>query len=268
MEQNEQARLSALSNASMLSAIGVTLMYGLSLLLALLSPASVAVGVVSPIGLILWLVGIYNTSSAFKGFNAAVAASFERLFKAQLVIVIIAVVAYWVLIILIPLILIPQILGYNGAKASIVIIKLLTIALFVCSIMYMAKSNKECRTLKGLGLKSMGTASIAFTIQLVILAVSALIAVIALFRTGDFLSFLIGDGLGGAVVLTILMGLAALVAAVFMIIGWWSVRNELPLLSADEKIIQTSECLLYRRHIHPWRRRCVTASTAAMCVLT
>lgn len=228
MEQNEQARLSALSNASMLSAIGVTLMYGLSLLLALLAPASVAVGVVSLIGLILWLVGIYNTSSAFKGFNAAVAASFERLFKAQLVIVI-AVVAYWVLIILI-----PQILGYKGAKASIVIIKL-TIALFVCSIMYMAKSNKECRTLKGLGLKSMGTASIAFTIQLVILAVSALIAVIALFRTGDFLSFLIGDGLGGAVVLTILMGLAALVAAVFMIIGWWSVRNELPLLSADEK---------------------------------
>ena len=227
MEQNEQVRLSALSNASMLSAIGVTLMYGLSLLLALLAPASVAVGVVSLIGLIL--VGIYNTSSAFKGFNAAVAASFERLFKAQLVIVI-AVVAYWVLIILI-----PQILGYKGAKASIVIVKLLTIALFVCSIMYMAKSNKECRTLKGLGLKSMGTASIAFTIQLVILAVSALIAVIALFRTGDFLSFLIGDGLGGAVVLTILMGLAALVAAVFMIIGWWSVRNELPLLSADEK---------------------------------
>ena len=124
MEQNEQARLSALSNASMLSAIGVTLMYGLSLLLALLAPASVAVGVVSLIGLILWLVGIYNTSSAFKGFNAAVAASFERLFKAQLVIVI-AVVAYWVLIILI-----PQILGYKGAKASIVIIKLLTIALF------------------------------------------------------------------------------------------------------------------------------------------
>ena len=60
MEQNEQARLSALSNASMLSAIGVTLMYGLSLLLALLAPASVAVGVVSLIGLILWLVGIYN----------------------------------------------------------------------------------------------------------------------------------------------------------------------------------------------------------------
>lgn len=230
MEQNEQARLSALSNASMLSAIGVTLMYGLSLLLALLAPASVAVGVVSLIGLILWLVGIlYNTSSAFKGFNAAVAASFERLFKAQLVIVI-AVVAYWVLIFLI-----PKILGYGGLKASIVIVKLLTIALFVCSIMYMAKSNKECRTLKDLGLKSMGTASIAFTIQLVILAVSALIAVIALFRTGDFLSFLIGDGLGGAVVLTILMGLAALVAAVFMIIGWWSVRNELPLLSADEK---------------------------------
>ncbi|CDE57259.1 unknown [Prevotella sp. CAG:873] len=113
MEQNEQVRLSALSNASMLSAIGVTLMYGLSLLLALLAPASVAVGVVSLIGLILWLVGIYNTSSAFKGFNAAVAASFERLFKAQLVIVI-AVVAYWVLIILI-----PQILGYKGAKASI-----------------------------------------------------------------------------------------------------------------------------------------------------
>lgn len=56
MEQNEQARLSALSNASMLSAIGVTLMYGLSLLLALLAPASVAVGVVSLIGLILWLI--------------------------------------------------------------------------------------------------------------------------------------------------------------------------------------------------------------------
>lgn len=145
-------------------------------------------------------------------------------------VIVIAVVAYWVLIFLI-----PQILGYKGVKAPIVIIKLLTIALFVCLIMYMAKSNKECRTLKGLGLKSMGTASIAFTIQLVILAVSALIAVIALFRTGDFLSFLIGDGLGGALVITILMGLAALVAAVFMIIGWWSVRNELPRLSADEK---------------------------------
>lgn len=150
MEQNEQARLSALSNASMLSAIGVTLMYGLSLLLALLAPASVAVGVVSLIGLILWLVGIYNTSSAFKGFNAAVAASFERLFKAQLAIVI-AAVAYGVLVALI-----PQIFGYRGLNASIVIVKLLTIALFVCLLMYMAKSNNECRTLKLLGLKSMG----------------------------------------------------------------------------------------------------------------
>lgn len=229
MEQNEQARLSALSNASMLSAIGVTLMYGLSLLLALLAPGSVAVSVVSLVGLIIWLVGIYNTSSVFKGFNAAVAASFERLFKAQLAIVI-AAVAYGVLVALI-----PQIFGYRGLNASIVIVKLLTIALFVCLLMYMAKSNNECRTLKLLGLKSMGSVSVAFTIQLVILAVCALVALIVLFRTGDVFSFLFSNGFGGVAVLTILMGLAALVAAVFMIIGWWSVRNELPLLSADEK---------------------------------
>ncbi len=229
MEQNEQVRLSALSNASMLSAIGVTLMYGLSLLLALLAPGSVAVSVVSLVGLIIWLVGIYNTSSVFKGFNAAVAASFERLFKAQLAIVI-AAVAYGVLVALI-----PQIFGYRGLNASIVIVKLLTIALFVCLLMYMAKSNNECRTLKLLGLKSMGSVSVAFTIQLVILAVCALVALIVLFRTGDVFSFLFSNGFGGVAVLTILMGLAALVAAVFMIIGWWSVRNELPLLSADEK---------------------------------
>lgn len=213
----------------MLSAIGVTLMYGLSLLLALLAPASVAVSVVSLVGLIIWLVGIYNTSSVFKGFNAAVAASFERLFKAQLAIVI-AAVAYGVLVALI-----PQIFGYRGLNASIVIVKLLTIALFVCLLMYMAKSNNECRTLKLLGLKSMGSVSVAFTIQLVILAVCALVALIVLFRTGDVFSFLFSNGFGGVAVLTILIGLAALVAAVFMIIGWWSVRSELAQLPADEK---------------------------------
>lgn len=229
MEQNKQVRLSALSNATMLSAIGVTLMYGLSLLLALLAPGSVAVSVVSLVGLIIWLVGIYNTSSVFKGFNAAVAASFERLFKAQLAIVI-AAVAYGVLVALI-----PQIFGYRGLNASIVIVKLLTIALFVCLLMYMAKSNNECRTLKLLGLKSMGSVSVAFTIQLVILAVCALVAFIVLFRTGDVFSFLFSNGFGGVAVLTILIGLAALVAAVFMIIGWWSVRSELAQLPADEK---------------------------------
>lgn len=229
MEQNEQVRLSALSNATMLSAIGVTLMYGLSLLLALLAPGSVAVSVVSLVGLIIWLVGIYNTSSVFKGFNAAVAASFERLFKAQLAIVI-AAVAYGVLVALI-----PQIFGYRGLNASIVIVKLLTIALFVCLLMYMAKSNKESRTLKLLGVKSMGSVSVAFTIQVVLLAVLALIALIALFRTEDFASFLFRNGFGGVAVLSVLIGLAAIVAAVFMIIGWWSVRNELAQLPADEE---------------------------------
>ena len=229
MEQNEQVRLSALSNATMLSAIGVTLMYGLSLLLALLAPGSVAVSVVSLVGLIIWLVGIYNTSSVFKGFNAAVAASFERLFKAQLAIVI-AAVAYGVLVALI-----PQIFGYRGLNASIVIVKLLTIALFVCLLMYMAKSNNESRTLRLLGVKSMGSVSVAFTIQVVLLAVLALIALIALFRTEDFASFLFRNGFGGVAVLSVLIGLAAIVAAVFMIIGWWSVRNELAQLPADEE---------------------------------
>ena len=229
MEQNEQVRLSALSNATMLSAIGVTLMYGLSLLLALLAPGSVAVSVVSLVGLIIWLVGIYNTSSVFKGFNAAVAASFERLFKAQLAIVI-AAVAYGVLVALI-----PQIFGYRGLNASIVIVKLLTIALFVCLLMYMAKSNNESRTLKLLGVESMGSVSVAFTIQVVLLAVLALIALIALFRTEDFASFLFRNGFGGVAVLSVLIGLAAIVAAVFMIIGWWSVRNELAQLPADEE---------------------------------
>ncbi len=229
MEQNEQVRLSALSNATMLSAIGVTLMYGLSLLLALFAPGSVAVSVVSLVGLIIWLVGIYNTSSVFKGFNAAVAASFERLFKAQLAIVI-AAVAYGVLVALI-----PQIFGYRGLNASIVIVKLLTIALFVCLLMYMAKSNNESRTLKLLGVKSMGSVSVAFTIQLVILAVCALVALIVLFRTGDVFSFLFSNGFGGVAVLSVLIGLAAIVAAVFMIIGWWSVRNELAQLPADEE---------------------------------
>ena len=229
MEQNEQVRLSALSNATMLSAIGVTLMYGLSLLLALLAPGSVAVSVVSLVGLIIWLVGIYNTSSVFKGFNAAVAASFERLFKAQLAIVI-AAVAYGVLVALI-----PQIFGYRGLNASIVIVKLLTIALCVCLLMSLAKRKNESRTLKLLGVKSMGSVSVAFTIQVVLLAVLALIALIALFRTEDFASFLFRNGFGGVAVLSVLIGLAAIVAAVFMIIGWWSVRNELAQLPADEE---------------------------------
>lgn len=229
MEQNEQARLSALSNATMLSAIGVTLMYGLSILLALLAPNSLAVVFVSLVGLILWLVGMYNTSSTFKGFNAAVATSFEQLFKAQLSIAI-AAVAYVVLIMLI-----PQIFGYSGYKTSMVLIKLLTIALFVCTITYVAKSNDECRKLKLRGLKSMGSVSVAFTIQVVLLAVLALIALIALFRTEDFASFLFRNGFGGVAVLSVLIGLAAIVAAVFMIIGWWSVRNELAQLPADEE---------------------------------
>ncbi len=229
MEQNEQVRLSALSNATMLSAIGVTLMYGLSVLLALLAPDSPAVAVVSLVGLILWLVGMYNTSMTLKGYNGAVAASFEQLFKAQLSIAI-AAVAYVVLIILV-----PQVLGYSGYKTSIVIIKLLTIALFVCTITYVARSNDECRKLKLRGLKSMGSVSVAFTIQLVILAVCALVALIALFRTEDFFSFLFRNGFGGVAVLTILIGLAALVAAVFMIIGWWNVRSELAQLPADEE---------------------------------
>lgn len=229
MEQNEQARLSALSNATMLSAIGVTLMYGLSILLALLAPQSPAVAVVSLVGFILWLVGMYNTSNAFKGFNTAVASSFERLFKAQLFIVI-ASVAYVVLVVLI-----PQILGYRGLNASVVIVKLLTVALFVCLIMYVVKSNDESRKLKLLGLKSMGYVSTAFIIQLVIIAVCALMVFIALFRTGDAFSLLVGNGFGGVAVLSVLIGLAAIVAAVFMIIGWWSVRNELAQLPADEE---------------------------------
>lgn len=229
MEQNEQARLSALSNATMFSAIGVTLMYGLSILLALLAPQSPAVAVVSLVGLILWLIGMYNTSSALKGFNDKVAASIERIFKAQVVIAI-AAVAYVVLIILI-----PEILGYSGNKASIVIIKLLTIALFVCTIRCMVQCNNESRALKLYGLKSMGAVSIAFTIQLVLLAVCALLSLIVLFRAGDAFSFLFRNGFGGVASMTILIGIAGIVAAVFMIIGWWSVRSELARLSADEE---------------------------------
>lgn len=222
MGQNNQARLASLSNASMLSAIGVTVMYGLSVLMALLAPNSAATVVVSLVGLILWLVGMYNTAAAFDGVNDDVSGRFKEIFKAQLGIAV-AAVAYVVV-----LLLIPKLFGYGGVKAALVIIKLLTIGLFAYSIVCVIKNNNECRALKAAGLNSMVHVSVAFVIQLVLLLLLALISFIVLFSTSTLASFLFEGGMGTAAALVILIGLASLVAAVFMIIGWWSVRSELP----------------------------------------
>ena len=228
MGQDNQARLASLSTASMLSAIGVTVMYGLSVLIALLAPDSPAIWVVSLVGLILWLVGMYNTAAAFDGVNDNVSDRFTGIFKAQLSMVI-AAVAYVVV-----MLLIPKLFGYGGAKAAIIIIKLLTIGIFAYSIMCIIKSNNECRALKAAGLNSMVHVSVAFVIQLVLLSIFALISFIVLFSAKTVASFLFNGGIGTAAVLLILIGLASLVGAVFMIIGWWGVRSELPKMLKED----------------------------------
>lgn len=83
MEQNIELRKQSLSTASMLAAIGATLMYGLTILIALIDSKSNAFGIISLVGPILLLVGMYNMTSALRGINDVVVGSLKGLFKAM-----------------------------------------------------------------------------------------------------------------------------------------------------------------------------------------
>ncbi len=231
MGQNYQAPPVALSNASMLAALGVTIMYGLAALVALLTSGTynqdgriTTISLVSLVGLILWLVGIYNTSSAFKNANADIARHFKGIFNGQLGIVIATVVC----VLLFLLVLNTGKKSFSDIDRSVLYIKLLLIALCVCHVIFLSNCYSHSRALKSAGLKSMGAVSAAFVIQLIVMSILAIFLFFVLFKTEDSALFAFNHGVGGIYMLGILLGITLVVAAVLLIVGWWNVRSELP----------------------------------------
>lgn len=227
MGQNNQTQPASLSSASMLAALGITLMYGLSALLALVvrdHSDPYALWVLPPICLILWLVGLYNLSSAFKDTNDNIARRFKGIFNGQLGIVIATVAC----ILLFLLVINTGKKSFSDIDRSVLYIKILLVALCVCHIIFLVICNRHSRALKAAGLKSMGIVSAAFIIQLIVMSILALFLFIVLFKTGDSALFAFNHGLGGVYTLGVLLGITLIVAAVLLIIGWWNVRSELP----------------------------------------
>ena len=231
MGQNNPAPPTALSTASMLAALGVTIMYGLAALVALLTSGTynqdgriTTVALVSLTGLILWLVGMYNLSSVFKGANDNVSRGFKGVFNGQLGIVIATVVC----ILLFLLVLNTGKKSFSDIDRSVLYIKLVLVALCVCHVIFLSICNSHSRALKSAGLKSMGIVSAAFVIQLIVMTILALFLFVVLFKTEDSALFAFDHGLGGVYTLGILLGLTLVVAAVLLIVGMWNVRSELP----------------------------------------
>ena len=226
MEQNNQAQPSALSNASMLAALGITLMYGLTVLLSLTvhnHGDSYALWVLPPVCLILWLIGMYNLSSVFKNANTDVARRFKGIFNGQLGIVITTVVC-----VLLFVLVVNKAKRFSDIDTFVLNIRMLLVALCVCHVVFLTICYRHSRALKSAGLKSMGLVSAAFVLQLVVMSILAIFFFVVLFMTEKVFTHMIGHGIDGIYVLGVILGLTLIVAALIMIIGWWGVRNELP----------------------------------------
>lgn len=227
MKQNIEMKKQSLSTASMLTAIGATLMYGLSILFGFIAPS--ASSVISIIGLILLVVGLYNLSSALRGFKDTVAAPFKGMFNAIVMMVGVAI-AYVIL-----LNILKGAMSFDNVATIVTFIKIATIALIVAIILFTNKLRAASMTLSKNGLKSMKHCVIAYTIQLVICCIVGLFVFIALFSTGHATSFLGSLGLEGSMglisALTVIIVLAMITMCVFMLIGWWKVRGELQRLT-------------------------------------
>ena len=225
MEQNIEQRKQSLSTASMLAAIGATLMYGLTILIALIEPGSQASGVISLIGLILLLVGMYNMTSALRGINDAVVATLKSLFKANVMIIGSTLVCTILIVILV------NSMTWSNATTIGTINKILAIAWIVGLMLFTSQCRTACVTLSKSGLPSMKHCGVGYTIQLAIISVFGLFLFIALFNTGHATSFFGSLGFRGSMgligTLLIIIGIASLIMCVFMILGWWSVRSEL-----------------------------------------
>ena len=230
MIQDKQARIASLSTSSTLSAVGVTILSGPNILFAVITRSPWAFFIVSLIGYGLWIAGMYNTSTAFKGANDNVATLYKKFFNTYLSLLIVAVI-YWVINrIIISSSTDPEhIFDLDRHKASYVILQMLSVAFIVYSIVCIARGISVSRALKAAGLRSMGHVSVAFIIILIVSLISALISLFVIFETKDSALFIIDrDVVDGLAVILTLVSLASLVAVVFMNIGWWSVRSELP----------------------------------------
>ena len=227
MKQNNKMRIASLSKASMLSAIGVTMMFGLGVFLQVLGVGSGA-GITMLYGFIFWLLGLYYISAAYKDANNSVSEKFGKLFKVQLYMVV-AVVVYIVVILL-------AASGMSG-DAPITLVKLLTFVLLGYTLYVGWCCRNESLSLKENGLKSMGLVANSFTILLVVQAIFAVIVLVIL--CSDRMQYMsaFSDLFDlryrystpiGIFFLMLLGGIAWFVAAAFMIAGWWSVRSELP----------------------------------------
>lgn len=227
MEQNIEMKKQSLSTASMLTAIGATLMYGLSILFGFIAPG--VLSVVSIIGLILLVVGLYNLSTALRGIKDAVATPFKGMFKA-IVMMVGAAIVYVIL-----LNILRGAMDFDNIGTIVTFIKIATIALIVAIILFTNKLRAASMTLSKNGLKSMKHCGIAYTIQLVMCCIVGLVVFIALFSTGRGASFLGSLGLEGSMglisALTVVLVLATITMCVFMLIGWWKVRGELQRLT-------------------------------------
>ena len=233
MEQNYQMRVASLSTSSTLSAVGVLTLSGPNVILAALTRSPWVFFFVSLIGFGLWLAGMYNTSTAFKGANDNVAAHYKKLFNTYLSLLIVAAIVWVISRIIISSSTDPEhIFDLDRHKASYVIMQLLVVAFYVYAIVCISIGISESRALKAAGLRSMGHVFVAFILILIVVVIMTIVSFVFISNADKMaVSFIRSNAdsiLGGLTVIYVLCVLAALVAVVFMNIGWWSVRSELP----------------------------------------